>query len=56
MIAKDDTGKELKFDKTYRDGKFEGLPRYIPAPGFVDNPNQFWKTRKLSVTVNLTNP
>ena len=56
MIAKDDTGKEVKFDKTYRDGKFEGLPRYIPAPGFVDNPNQFWKTRKLSVTVNLTNP
>ena len=56
IVAKDDTGKEIKFDKSYRGGKFEGLPRYIPAPGFVDNPNQFWKTRKLSVTVNLTNP
>ena len=56
MIAKDENGKELKFDKTYRGGKFEGVTRYIPATGFVDNPNQFNKTRKLSVTVNLTNP
>ena len=56
VIVKNDEGKELEFDETYRDGKFKGVKRYVPAPGFVDNPNQFWKTRKLSVTVNLTNP
>ena len=56
VIVKNEEGKELEFDETYRDGKFKGVKRYVPAPGFVDNPNQFWKTRKLSVTVNLTNP
>ena len=56
VILTDDDGKELEFDETYREGQFKGVKRYMPNAGFVDNPGQFNKIRKLSVTVNLTNP
>ena len=56
IIYKDKNGKDMKFDKSYGDGKYEGLPRYAPIDQFVDDPNFFNKTRKLSVTVNLTDP
>ena len=56
MIHTDDDGKELEFDETYREGQFKGVKRYVPEAGFVDNPGQFGKIRKLSVTVTLSDP
>jgi PKHD-type hydroxylase len=56
VVLKDDTGKELEFDENYREGQFKGVKRFVPNPGFVDNHGQMGKIRKLSVTINLTNP